>query len=141
MYRKATERLKSWLDDKPLTDGLLAAYITELHQSGKYSSTIAQVVVVVKWRIGQSHAEVVGEITHIMRKRSWRNGEQWLGSEKAKGENMIESIMKRGLKASDVVISLAFFFLLQNSLVLHLKMMMRLKVEFLQHSEVSYKHD
>ena len=41
VYRKATERLKSWLDDKPLTDGLLAAYITELHQSGKYSLTIA----------------------------------------------------------------------------------------------------
>ncbi len=48
---------------KLLTDGLLAAYITELHQQDKSPSTIAQMVAVVKWRVGQSHTGVVGEIT------------------------------------------------------------------------------
>ena len=62
-YRRATQKLEAWLGGKPLTDMSLAEYITLLHQQGKSPSTIAQVVAAVKWRVGKSHAEVVGEIT------------------------------------------------------------------------------
>lgn len=62
-YRKVTERLESWLGDKPLTNDLLAAYITELHHQSKSPSMIAQVAAAIKWRVGQSHPEVVGEVT------------------------------------------------------------------------------
>ena len=46
-----------------MTDGLLATYITGLHQAGKSPSTIAQVIAAVKWRSSKSHGDVVGEIT------------------------------------------------------------------------------
>ena len=59
-YRRATQKLELWLGGKPLTDASLAEYITLLHQQGKSPSTIAQVVAAVKWRVGKSHAEVVG---------------------------------------------------------------------------------
>ena len=62
-YRRATQKLEAWLGGQPLTDASLAKYITLLHQQGKSPSTIAQVVAAVKWRVGKSHAEVVGEIT------------------------------------------------------------------------------
>ena len=62
-YRRATQKLEVWLDGQPLTDVSLAEYITLLHQQGKSPSTIAQVVAAVKWRVGKSHIEIVGEIT------------------------------------------------------------------------------
>ena len=34
-YRRATQKLEAWLNGQILTDGLLATYITELHQQGK----------------------------------------------------------------------------------------------------------
>lgn len=49
---------------KSLKDAVLAEYITQLHQSGKSPSTIAQVIAAVKWQaknVGQP--EVVDAIT------------------------------------------------------------------------------
>ena len=54
-YRRALVELNTWLyamkraDSEPLKDAVLAEYITQLHQSGKAPSTIAQVVAAVKW--------------------------------------------------------------------------------------------
>ena len=48
-YRRALDSLAVWLDSE-LSDAVLAEYITHLHQSGKASSTIAQVVTPVKWK-------------------------------------------------------------------------------------------
>ena len=62
-YRRATQKLESWLNGQILTDGLLATYITELHQQGKSPATIAQAVAAVKWTASKSHIDVVGEIT------------------------------------------------------------------------------
>ena len=62
-YRRATLKLAAWLGGQILTDASLAEYITLLHQQGKSPSTVAQLVAAVKWRVGKSHAEVVGEIT------------------------------------------------------------------------------
>ena len=62
-YRRATQKLEAWLNGQILTDGLLATYITELHQQGKSPATIAQAVAAVKWTASKSHIDVVGEIT------------------------------------------------------------------------------
>ena len=47
-----------------MNDGLLATYITELHQRGKSPATIAQVVAAAKWLSKNQGIEVVGEITN-----------------------------------------------------------------------------
>ena len=62
-YRRATRQLETWLDGETLNDGRLAAYITELHQSSKSPSTIAQVVAAVKWQAKNVGIAVVGPIT------------------------------------------------------------------------------
>ena len=46
-----------------MTDGLLATYITELHQRGKSPATISQMVAVAKWLANNHGIKVVGEIT------------------------------------------------------------------------------
>ena len=45
-----------------LTDGLLATYITELHQRAKSPATISQMVAVAKWLANNLGIKVVGEI-------------------------------------------------------------------------------
>ena len=69
-YRRALVELDAWLyamkraDSEPLKDAVLAEYITQLHQSGKAPSTIAQVVAAVKWQAKNiDRPDVVGAIT------------------------------------------------------------------------------
>lgn len=59
-YRHVLGRLRAWLKGRSLEDGLLAEYITQLHDAGKSPATIAQAVAAVKWRAPE---HVVGEIT------------------------------------------------------------------------------
>ena len=47
-YQRALDNLTGWLKTH-LDDAALAEYITGLHQLGKSSSTIAQIVAAVKW--------------------------------------------------------------------------------------------
>ena len=51
-YRRALKDLDAWLRDaaKVLNDGVLAMYLTELHDSGKSPATVSQVVAAVKWQ-------------------------------------------------------------------------------------------
>ena len=85
-YRRATQKLETWLDGQVLTDDLLAAYITELHHLGKSPATISQAVAAVKWRVGKSHAEVVGEVTQRTLAGIRREG-------KARGRGQVEGIV------------------------------------------------
>ena len=62
-YRRLSEQIGAWLGGQALNDGLLATYITELHQRGKSPATIAQVVAAAKWLAKNQGIEVVGEIT------------------------------------------------------------------------------
>lgn len=51
-YQRALQGIEDWLPaGEPLSDHLLAAYLTELHQKGKSPSTISQVVAAVKWQM------------------------------------------------------------------------------------------
>ena len=63
-YRRLSEQIGAWLGGQALNDGLLATYITELHQRGKSPATIAQVVAAAKWLSKNQGIEVVGEITN-----------------------------------------------------------------------------
>ena len=85
-YRRATQKLESWLDSQVLTDGLLATYITGLHHQGKSPATIAQVVAVVKWTASKSRIDVVGEITQRTLAGIRREG-------KARGRGQVEGIV------------------------------------------------
>jgi len=53
-YRQALQGLEQYLNDRRLTDGELAAYITHLYDTGKSPSTITIVVAAVKWRLKKS---------------------------------------------------------------------------------------
>lgn len=62
----AMKDLDAWLCDAAivLNDVILAAYLTELHDSGKSPATVAQVVAAVKWQAKNLRREnVVGAIT------------------------------------------------------------------------------
>ena len=51
-YRRALQAVEDWIPSgETLSDNLLAAYLTELHENGKSPSTISQVVAAVKWRL------------------------------------------------------------------------------------------
>ncbi len=51
-YQRALQGIENWLPaGEPLSDHLLAAYLTELHEKGKSPSTISQVVAAVKWQM------------------------------------------------------------------------------------------
>lgn len=51
-YQRALQGIEDWKPlGEPLSDSLLAAYLTELHQKDKSPSTISQVVAAVKWQL------------------------------------------------------------------------------------------
>ena len=51
-YQRALQGIENWKPvEETLSDTLLAAYLTELHQKGKSPSTISQVVAAVKWQL------------------------------------------------------------------------------------------
>ena len=62
-YRFWSREVEGWLDGRTLTDGLLATYITHLHQTGKSPSTISQAVTAVRWLARNQSIEIVGEVT------------------------------------------------------------------------------
>ena len=85
-YRRATQKLEAWLNGQILTDGLLATYITELHQQGKSPATIAQAVATIKWTASKSRIDVVGEITQRTLAGIRREG-------KGRGRGQVEGIV------------------------------------------------
>ena len=62
-YRHAMKLLEIWLDGRPLSDNLLANYITELYQNGKSPATISKIVAAVKWTIKNHGERIPLEIT------------------------------------------------------------------------------
>lgn len=51
-YQRALQAIEDWKPaGETLSDGLLAAYLTELYENGKSPSTISQVVAAVKWQL------------------------------------------------------------------------------------------
>ena len=64
-YNHALAGVQSYLDGRRLTDGVLAAYITELHAEKKSPSTIAQVVAAVKWRVRYSDSSMDFNLTDV----------------------------------------------------------------------------
>ena len=51
-YQRALQAIDDWIPTgETLSDNLLAAYLTELHEDGKSPSTISQVVAAVKWQL------------------------------------------------------------------------------------------
>ena len=58
-YQRALQSLENWKPKgEPLSDTLLAAYITELHEKSKSPSTISQVVAAVKWQMKHQMGEI-----------------------------------------------------------------------------------
>ena len=62
-YRYWSSQIELWLAGRSLDDGLLAAYITELHREGKSPATISQAVASVRWLAKNKGVEIVGEVT------------------------------------------------------------------------------
>ena len=80
-YRHAMKQLEIWLDGHPLSDSLLANYITGLYQNGKAPATINKIVAAVKWTIKNQGRMILLEVTEktlagIRRKGKDRGREQ-----------------------------------------------------------------
>ena len=58
-YQRVLHKLEVWLSGRPLSDSLLASYITEMHTDGKSPATIGQVVAAVKWQLKHQSQESV----------------------------------------------------------------------------------
>ena len=58
-YQRALQSLTVWLSGRTLSDALLAAYITVLHDNGKSPATIGQVVAAVKWQLKHQSQETL----------------------------------------------------------------------------------
>ena len=58
-YQRVLRKLEVWLSGRPLSDALLATYITEIHMVGKSSATIAQTVAAVKWQLKHQSQKAV----------------------------------------------------------------------------------
>ena len=57
VYQRALQNLTDWLSSRTLSDALLAAYLTALHETGKSPATIGQVVAAVKWQLKHQSQE------------------------------------------------------------------------------------
>ena len=58
-YQRALQGLETWLSGRTLSDEILAAYITVLHDNGKSPATIGQVVAAVKWQLKHQSQETI----------------------------------------------------------------------------------
>ena len=58
-YQRALGKLTDWLSGRTLSDALLAAYITGLHEADKSPATIAQAVAAVKWQFKHQSQESI----------------------------------------------------------------------------------
>ena len=58
-YQRALQSLTDWLSGRTLSDALLAAYITGLHEADKSPATIAQAVAAVKWQFKHQSQESI----------------------------------------------------------------------------------
>ena len=58
-YQRALAKLEAWLSGCPLSDALLANYITALHKDGKSPATIGQAVAAVKWQLKHQSQEAL----------------------------------------------------------------------------------
>ena len=67
-YAGALRRLDAWLDGRELDDAALAAYLAELHDAGRASSSASMAVAAACFR-----AKLAGQPTHRLRARlHWR---------------------------------------------------------------------
>ena len=62
-YRQALARLDAWRGDTPITDSVMARYITGLHEGGLSPSSIAIAVAAVQWVGRLQGAKVLGLLT------------------------------------------------------------------------------
>ena len=58
-YQRVLHKLETWLSGRPISDALLAVYITEMHTDGKSPATIGQLVAAVKWQLKHQSQEAV----------------------------------------------------------------------------------
>ena len=58
-YQRALQGLTVWLSGRALSDALLAAYITGLHEDGKSPATIGQLIAAVKWQLKHQSQESI----------------------------------------------------------------------------------
>ena len=58
-YQRALQKLTDWLSGQTLSDELLAAYITSLHETGKSPATIGQSLAAVKWQLKHQSQETI----------------------------------------------------------------------------------
>ena len=56
-YQRALAKLTDWLKGQTLSDALLAAYVTQLHRTGKSPATISQAIAAVKWQLKHQSRE------------------------------------------------------------------------------------
>ena len=62
-YQRCLAGVDAFLSGRELTDGYLAAYLTQLHDEQKSPATISQVYAAVKWRLKHNQAEIHTPIT------------------------------------------------------------------------------
>ena len=62
-YQRCIVGVDAFLSGRELTDGYLAAYLTQLHDEQKSPATISQVYAAVKWRLKHNQAEIHTPIT------------------------------------------------------------------------------
>ena len=80
-YRYWSREIETWLAGQTLTDALLAAYITELHQAGKAPATISQAVAAAKWIAKHQGIVLADEVT-----RSTLAGIRRAGKDRGRGQ-------------------------------------------------------
>ena len=86
-YQRVLHKLEVWLSGRPLTDALLATYITELHTAGKSPATIGQLVAAVKWQLKHQSQEAVNfPITHATLSGIRRDG-------KGRGRGQVDGLI------------------------------------------------
>ena len=86
-YQRVLHKLEVWLSGRPLTDALLASYITELHTAGKSPATIGQAVAAVKWQLKHQSQEAVNfPITHATLSGIRRDG-------KGRGRGQVDGLI------------------------------------------------
>ncbi len=106
-YRRALKELEAWMHDAAngcrvdgngngghgLNDSVLAAYLTELHDSGKSPATVSQVVAAVKWQAKNLGREtVVGAFTERTLAGIRREG-------KERGRGQVDGITWRAMES------------------------------------------
>lgn len=91
-YGWALQRLEEWLaiNERKLSDEVLAEYITHLHESGKSPATIAQAVAAVKWQSNNLDVRIAGVITERTLAGIRRDGRD-------RGRGQVDGLTREGM--------------------------------------------